>query len=310
MTSSIRLDGKIAAVTGAGNGLGRAYALELASRGAHVVVSDLGGDTAGVGRDESVARAVVAEITAAGGTAAAHVGDVSSPEDMQAMVDLAITEWGRLDILVNNAGGAGGDMLGPVKSWDRAIGVNLYGVVNTLRAAWPHFEKQRYGRVVNTSSSSMLGTPQAGTYASAKAGVVGLTKVLASTYPDSNIKVNVIMPIAGTRLFARMGDTPFANWVLGNFKPEQVAAFIPVLCRDELSISGEVFTVGGGRAARVLFETTDGWWEQSPTAESFLSHFDDVMAGRGARFASSGAADLVRYATLFDDPGPFGPAPA
>lgn len=302
---NIRLDGRVAAVTGAGNGLGRAYALELASRGAHVVVNDLGGNMDGQGSDATIADSVVAEILAAGGEAVAHHGDVAQRDHMEDMVDQARRNWGRIDILVSNAGIGGGGLFISPEEWDRVLGVNLHGLINPLTAAWPHFEAQNYGRVVNTVSSSFFGTPGSGAYATSKGGGIGLTKVLASTYPDTNIKVNALMPIAWTRMNERAPNPVYKSWLQEHFQPEKVAAFIPVLCSEGLEVSGEVFTVGGGRAARVLFETTTGWFEKEPTAESFAANFDSVMAGDGAAFARSGQGDLARYAELLGDRGPF-----
>lgn len=303
--TTLRFDGRVAAVTGAGNGLGRAHALELARRGAKVIVNDLGVAPSGEGRDETIAQSVVDEILASGGEAVSHFGDVGSAEDMEAMVGLAIGQWGRIDILVSNAGLPMGDAMAPNERWEKSFRVNLLGVVNPLRAAWPHFLQQDYGRVVNTASSSMLGTPHSGPYAALKAGVVGLTKVLNSTYPDVNVKFNTLMPIAWSRMIAQIPDETHRNWMEKHFQPEQVSAFVAVLAHESLEVSGEAFTVGGGRAARVLFETTDGWWEKKPTAESFAANFDAVMAGKNAMFASSGQGDLARYPDWLGDTGIF-----
>lgn len=303
--SSIRFDGRVAAITGAGNGLGRAYALELARRGAKVIVNDLGSTISGDGRDEVVARGVVDEITAAGGEALAHFGDVGSADDMQAMIDLAIGSWGRIDVLVSNAGIMDGTVFSPPEKWDKSLRVNLHGVVNPLRAAWPHFVEQNYGRVVNTSSSSMMGTPHSVPYAAAKAGVVGLTKVLASSYPDVNVKFNALMPTAWSRMTGQNPEGTYRDWLHEHFSPERVSSFVALLCHESLKVSGEVFAVGGGRAARVLFELTDGWWEKDPTAESFSENFDVVMSGNNPMFASSGQGDLARYADWLGDPGGF-----
>lgn len=303
MNSPLRFDGRVAVITGAASGLGRAYAVELAARGAIVVVNDLPAPARGPGTDRFAG--VVSQITDLGGVVHAIPGDVSSQRDMEYLVESAVAEFGRIDILVNNAGAPGRDAFTSRKEWDRLLAVNLHGTVNTLRAAWPHFEAQDFGRVVNTTSSSVLGTPNSGAYAAAKGGVLALTKVLASTYPDRNIKVNAIMPIAGTEMTDRVRDDVYRVWLREHFDPEKVAAFIPLLCRDDLDFSGETFTVGGGRAARVLFETTAGWFTPEPTAESFLANLGDVMAGRDARFATSGQGDLIRYVDLLGDRGPF-----
>ncbi|MDR6989202.1 NAD(P)-dependent dehydrogenase (short-subunit alcohol dehydrogenase family) [Paenarthrobacter nitroguajacolicus] len=303
--TTLRFDGRVAVITGAGNGLGRGYALELASRGAKVVVNDLGSAISGDGRDEEVACGVVNEIVAAGGEALAHFGDVGSAEDMEAMIELAVSTWGRVDILVTNAGIMGGSVFSPPEMWDKSLRVNLHGVVNPLRAAWPHFTAQNYGRVVNTSSSSMMGTPHSVPYAAAKAGVVGLTKVLANSYGEYDIKFNALMPTAWSRMTGRNPEGIYRDWLHKHFPVERVSPFVALLCHESFELSGEVFTVGGGRAARVLFELTDGWWEENPTAESFAEHLDVIMSGNNPIFATSGQGDLARYADWLNDPAEF-----
>lgn len=311
----IVLTGSVAAVTGAGNGIGKAYALELAKRGVKVVVNDLGATIHGDGKDGSVAEQVVQEILAIGGEAVAHTGSVASEEDMQNMVELALSAWGRLDILVNNAGiGAKTELdpanpinrFGAVADWQKNFEVNLLGVLLPMRAAWAHFESQNYGRIINTASSSFFGTQGTGSYAASKGGVLAFTRVAANTYRHTGIKINAIMPIAGTRLFQMQGQNPYVTWINDHFDPAQVAAFLPVLCRPELEETGETFTVGGGRAARVLIQSTDGWWQEETSAEGFLANWGEVMAGQGARTVESGSADLRRYAEYFTDKGPYG----
>lgn len=303
--SHIGFDGRVAVITGAGNGLGRSYALELAARGAKVIVNDLGSTISGDGRDDDVARGVVDEIEVAGGVALAHFGDVGSADDMQALIDLAVGSWGRIDILVSNAGIMDGNVFSSPEMWDKSLRVNLHGVVNPLRAAWPHFTEQNYGRVVNTSSSSMMGTPHSVPYAAAKAAVVGLTKVLANSYHGMDVKFNALMPTAWSRMTGQNPEGTYRDWLHKHFPAERVAPFVALLCHESLEVSGEVFTVGGGRAARVLFELTDGWWEEEPTAESFSEHFDVVMSGSNPLFASSGQGDLARYADWLGESGGF-----
>ena len=303
----LRFDGRVAIVTGAGNGLGRAHALLLAARGAKVVVNDVGGPRDGSGRDATVAQAVVDEIGAAGGEAVANTTSVASEGGGREIVAQALDTWGRLDIVVNNAGITGRGAFADTATWERVLGTHLLGTVNVLRAAWPHFVAQDYGRVVNTASSSFLGTPGSGDYAAAKGGVIGLSRVLATDNRERDIRVNVLMPVAYTRMTAAVPDPVYAAWLERWFPPEKVAAFVAVLCHESVPCSGETFLAGGGRAARVLFETTRGHVEPEPTPESFLAHFDAVMAGQEPATPTSGQGDLVRYATLLGDPGPFAP---
>jgi NAD(P)-dependent dehydrogenase (short-subunit alcohol dehydrogenase family) len=305
MTSELRLDDRVAVVTGAAQGLGRAHAMALAARGARVVVNDLGGSRTGEGGDASAAQAVVDEISAAGGEAVADDHSVTAPDTAAAIVEHALDTWGRLDIVVNNAGITGQGAFAPPEVWQRVVTTHLFGTVNVLRAVWPHFNATGYGRVVNTASSSFLGTPQSGDYAAAKGGIIGLSRVLATDHRDTDIRVNVLMPVAYTRMTAAIPDDTYRSWLERHFPPEKVAAFVVYLCHDTLDVSGETFIAGGGHAARVLFETTRGWFEADPSPESFRDHFEAVMAGADARTATSGQGDLVRYAELLGDAGPF-----
>jgi NAD(P)-dependent dehydrogenase (short-subunit alcohol dehydrogenase family) len=307
MSDELRLDDRVAIVTGAAQGLGRAHAHALAARGARVVVNDLGGSRTGEGSDAAAAQAVVDEIVAAGGEAIASGHSVAAPDSAAAIVAQAVDTWGRLDIVVNNAGVTGQGAFSPPDVWESVVATHLYGTVNVLRAAWPHFTEQGYGRVVNTASSSFLGTPHSGDYASAKGGIVGLSRVLASDHRDTDLDlcINVLMPVAYTRMTAAVPDEVYRSWLERHFPAEKVSAFVVYLCHESLTVSGETFIAGGGRAARVLFETTRGWFEPEPSAESFRDHFDAVMAGDDARVATSGQGDLIRYAELLGDPGPF-----
>ncbi len=195
-------EGRVAVVTGAGRGIGRAYALLLASRGARVVVNDLGGSIQGLGADAGVASRVATEIAAAGGSAIADENDVAAPSGAQALIDAAVDNFGRLDILVNNAG---------IMQWagfpdvdqenlERHLAVHVLGSFNTTRAAWPHMVEQGYGRIVMTTSSGIFGLPKNLSYATAKGGVIGLTRSIATMSEAHGIRVNLIAPAAMTRM--------------------------------------------------------------------------------------------------------------
>jgi NAD(P)-dependent dehydrogenase (short-subunit alcohol dehydrogenase family) len=267
----------VALVTGAGRGLGREYALLLASEGARVVVNDLGGDTRG-GRAGSPAPVdeVVAAIAAAGGEAIADAHDVV--EGAGAIVARALDRWGRLDLVVNNAGIAGGGEIDqiPVELYDRMIDVHYRGSVAVLRAAWPVMRAQGYGRVVNTSSGSVMGVPFSSAYVSAKSAIIGLTRALALDGRKHDIKVNAIMPIAFTRLTEQIPDDDFRAFLAARFEPAKVAPFVAALLSDDVPCSGEVFSVGAGIAARVVLGTVPGYVSAEPSIEEYLAHFDEV----------------------------------
>src|SRR3984957_18155743 len=205
--ADLGFDGKVAIVTGAGGGLGKQHALLLASRGARVVVNDLGGSLSGEGTDKGPADAVAREIRDLGGEAVSDNNSVSTPEGGEAIVQTAIDAFDRVDIVVNNAGilrdktfqNMTPELLEPV------LDVHVKGAFYVTQAAWLHFRDQGYGRIVNTSSNSgILGNFGQSNYGTAKMGLVGFTRVLANEGAKYNIKVNAIAPVAGTRMTAEL----------------------------------------------------------------------------------------------------------
>ncbi len=206
--SELRFDGRVAVVTGAGRGIGRAHALLLAARGASVVVNDLGSSTDGVGADEGPAAAVAAEIVAAGGSAVADRNDVASVDGGQALVDAAVERFGRIDVVVNNAGIIrwAGLPDADLDNIERHLAVHVAGSFNTTRAAWPHFVEQGYGRIVMTTSAGLFGLPKNLGYATAKGGLVGMTRSLHTAGAKHGIAINLIAPAAMTRMAGPAGD--------------------------------------------------------------------------------------------------------
>ena len=196
--SDMRYDGKVAVVTGAGQGLGRSHAMFLASRGAKVVVNDLGGSTDGSGASQTPAQKVCDEIKAAGGTAVANYDSVSSEAGARAIIDAAVKAYGRIDILVNNAGSlAGSDafMATTPESWEASFQVNLLGPMRLSQAVIPHMQRQGGGSIVNIGSTGSLGAePGFGAYTAMKHGLVGLSKTIAAEFGPDGIRCNTVCP--------------------------------------------------------------------------------------------------------------------
>jgi (3R)-3-hydroxyacyl-CoA dehydrogenase / 3a,7a,12a-trihydroxy-5b-cholest-24-enoyl-CoA hydratase / enoyl-CoA hydratase 2 len=254
MSKELRFDGRVAIVTGAGGGLGRAHALLLASRGAKVVVNDLGGSHTGEGASASAADRVVAEIKEAGGEA---VGSHDSVEDGDKIVKTAIDAFGKLDILVNNAG-----ILRDVSfqkmtqaDWDLVYRVHVLGTFRVTHAAWPYMRDAGYGRIINTSSAAgIYGNFGQANYSMAKLGLHGFTQTLALEGKKRNIIVNTIAPIAGSR----MTETVLPKELLEALKPEYVSALVAKLAHESTEETGGLYEVGGGFFAKLRWERSTG----------------------------------------------------
>lgn len=267
-------DGKVAIITGAGGGLGRSHALELARRGALVVVNDLGGSVDGTGSGSTAAQAVVDEIKAAGGEAVANYDSVATPEGGENIVQTAIDTFGRIDIIVNNAGilrdtsfkNMTAEKLEPV------IDVHLKGAFYVTQPAWEHMREQSYGRIINTSSGAgIFGNFGQTNYGSAKMGLVGFTNVLAVEGTKYNIKANAIAPVAKTRMTEDILG-PAADQLL----PETVTPTVVYLASEECPVTGEVYSVGGGRVARVFVGVSQGIVDPELSAETVRDRFDEI----------------------------------
>jgi 3-hydroxyacyl-CoA dehydrogenase/3a,7a,12a-trihydroxy-5b-cholest-24-enoyl-CoA hydratase len=251
----IRFDGKVAVITGAGRGLGRAHALLLASRGAKVVINDLGGAWTGDGAGSATpADEVVNAIKAAGGEAIANYDSVL---DGEKIVQAAIAAFGRIDIVINNAG-----ILRDVsfhkmtdEDWKKVLEVHLFGSWSVTKAAWPRLRDQGYGRVVmTTSAAGLYGNFGQANYSAAKMGIVGLGFTLAHEGEKKNVKVNVIAPIAGSR----MTETVMPKDMCDKLKPEYVSPLVAYLCSEQCPVNGGVFEVGAGVVARVRWLRSKG----------------------------------------------------
>ncbi len=256
--TELRYDGRVAVVTGAGHGLGRQHALELAARGAKVVVNDLGGDVHGGGASSGPAQRVVEEITKAGGTAVANPDNVATPEGAHAIIQSALDAFGQIDIIVNNAGILRDKSLKNMapEDFDAVIAVHLRGSFLVSSAAWPHLREGGYGRIVNTSSpAGLFGNFGQANYASAKMGLIGLAKTLAVEGAKYNIRANAIAPVAATR----MTEDVIPAEVAAKFDVELVTPLVAWLVHEDCESTGEVYSVGGGRIARVFVAEGPGY---------------------------------------------------
>jgi len=248
MSKELRFDNKVAIVTGAGNGLGRSYALLLASRGAKVVVNDLGGGVSGQ-NDKSAARpadVVVDEIKKAGGVAVANYDSVEFGDKI---VKTAVDAFGTVDIVINNAGILRDASFVKMSEldWDLIMKVHLKGAFSVTKAAWNIMREKNYGRIINTGSSSgIYGSFGQVNYATAKLGLWGFTQSIAKEGEKRNIKCNCIAPLAGTRMTA----TVMPKEVIDKLSPEFVAPFVAYLCHDSVPDSGALYEVGAGYIAK------------------------------------------------------------
>jgi NAD(P)-dependent dehydrogenase (short-subunit alcohol dehydrogenase family) len=235
------------------------------------VVNDLGGSIEGEGADAGPAATVAAEITDAGGTAEADTNDISTAAGGEALVGTALERFGRIDIVVNNAGIM--RWAGPpeVDEADLAahLAVHVNGSFHTIRAAWPHFLDQGRGRIVNTTSSGVFGLPKNTAYATAKGGVIGLTRSLAVAGRKADIKVNCIAPGAMTRMAGPVEETPGTS-------PDLVAPMVAFLAHDDCPVTGEIYTAGFGRFARLFIASTQGWVGEAPTVEDIAANWATI----------------------------------
>ncbi|MFV0308324.1 MAG: SDR family oxidoreductase [Desertimonas sp.] len=274
-TPQLGFDGKVAIITGAGGGLGKQHALMLASRGALVVVNDLGGAVDGSGSDAGAAQLVVDEITAAGGEAVADTNSVATPDGGEAIVQAAVDAFGRVDIVVNNAGilrdkafhNMTPDLLDPV------LDVHLKGAFNVTRPAWIRMREQGYGRIVSTSSAAgIFGNFGQTNYGAAKMALVGFTRVLAVEGAKYDIKANAIAPLALTR----MTEDIMGGGLRDQLDPGRVSPLVTYLAHESCEPSGRVFSVGGGRVAEVFIGETTGYFSSDLTADDLAANWATV----------------------------------
>lgn len=271
---SITFDNQVAIVTGAGGGLGRCHALELARRGARVVVNDLGSAVDGRGTSTSAAQAVVDEIIAGGGTAIANADSVATEAGGRAIVAAAVEAFGQVDILVNNAGILRDAAFKNMTSdqVDAVIAVHLTGAFNVTRAAWPVMREQNYGRIIQTTSGTgLFGNFGQTNYGAAKMGLVGMMHVLSIEGARNGITVNAIAPIARTRMTEDiMGDAGKA------MDPELVTPVVVYLAHHSCTRTAHIYSVGAGKVSRVFIGVTEGIEDVGLTPESVAEAIDQI----------------------------------
>ncbi len=286
----LRFDGRVAIVTGAGGGLGRSHALQLAARGAKVLVNDLGSARDGSGGSSAAAEAVVAEIRAAGGVAMANGASVTDPAGVQAMVDQVMAEWGRIDILVNNAGILRDKSFSKMTLDDfrLVVDVHLMGSFYTTKAVWDIMKAQNYGRIIfTTSSSGLFGNFGQANYGAAKMAVVGLMQTLSLEGEKYNVRVNCLAPTAATR----MTEDLMPPAVLALLTPESVSPGVVFLASEDAP-SRTILCAGAGGFATSHITLTEGTVvpEGADAAEQVAARFAQIDDRAGEIVPASGSA--------------------
>jgi NAD(P)-dependent dehydrogenase (short-subunit alcohol dehydrogenase family) len=295
--SEVRFDDRVAVVTGAGGGLGREYALLLASRGCKVVINDLGGAMDGTGAGTTAAERVVQEIKDAGGEAVPNYDSVADWEGASNIIKTAIDAYGKIDILVNNAGILRDKsfLKMEMEDYDKVIAVHLNGTFFCSKAAWPYLRDNNYGRIVSAASAAgVYGNFGQANYGAAKMGIVGLMHVLKQEGAKYNIMANVIVPIAGTRMTA----TVLPPNIVELLKPEYVAPMVAWACSENNTFSGYTFVAGAGYFSRTAFMEGPGVFldpAQGITLEMIDENINKITSLEGAQ-TFGGATEQTGFA--------------
>jgi len=294
--SELRFDHRVAVITGAGRGLGRAYALLLAAKGAKVVVNDLGSSLKGDGADASPAQDVVDEIRAAGGDAVACTDSVATAAGGKAIVQAALDHYGRIDILIHNAGNVRRGSLKEmsVDDFEAVLDVHLRGAFHVVRQAFPRMCEAGYGRIVLTSSvSGLYGNQNVVNYAMSKTGMIGLCNVAALEGAAEGVKCNIIVPAAVTRMAEGLDTSAYPP-----MEPELVAPMVGWLAHESCSVSGEMLVAIAGRMARIYLAETPGAyrpaWSIEQVAERMPAIRDTSTAAWIFPPVPSGQMDHIR----------------
>lgn len=274
MSAALRFDDRVAVITGGGRGLGREYALLLASRGAKVVVNDPGGSLTGDGADAAPAQQVADEITAAGGVAVANTDSVATPEGGRAIIDAAVSAFGRVDILIHNAGTVRRGSLRELsyQDFDAVLDVHLRGGFHVVRPAFPLMCDNGFGRIVLTSSiGGLYGNHNVANYGVAKAGLIGLSNVAALEGAAHNVTCNVVVPSAVTRMAEGIDTSAYPP-----MGPELVAPTVAWLSHESCSVTGEMLVAIGGRVARAFIAETAGVYRPTWSVEDVAANIDVI----------------------------------
>jgi NAD(P)-dependent dehydrogenase (short-subunit alcohol dehydrogenase family) len=272
--SEARFDNRVAVITGAGRGLGRTYALLLASKGAKILVNDPGGSLRGDGVEVGPAETVVREIEALGGEAVACTESVATPAGGKAIIQSALDHYGRIDVLIHNAGNVRRGSLKEMsfEDFDAVLDVHLRGGFNVVRSAFPIMAKAGYGRIVLTSSiGGFYGNHQVVNYSVSKAGLIGLCNTVALEGAPDNIKCNIILPGAVTRMAEGLDISKYPP-----MEPELVAPVVGYLSHESCAASGEYFVSVGGRVARAYVAETPGVYRPSWTIDQVRDEIDGI----------------------------------
>jgi NAD(P)-dependent dehydrogenase (short-subunit alcohol dehydrogenase family) len=293
--ADIRFDGKVAIVTGAGGGLGRQHALELARRGAKVVVNDLGGSVDGSGGSSAAADAVVAEIKAAGGEAIANGSSVTDDAGVALMIKQAMDTWGRIDILIANAGILRDKSFSKMEiaDFELVLNVHLMGTVKPVKAVWEIMKTQNYGRiVVTTSSSGLYGNFGQSNYGAAKLGIIGFMNTIKLEGQKNNIHINAISPVAATR----MTENLMPAEVLEKLKPEYVTPGVVYLASEEAP-TGAILTAGAGAFALSRIYETEGVYlgEGGLSVEEVRDNWAKITAPEGQQAYVNGGEQSGKF---------------
>lgn len=292
----LRFDGRVAAITGSGRGLGRSHALLLASRGAKVVVNDTGGSLQGSGVDAGPADEVVRQIKALGGEAVACTESVATPSGGKAIVEAALDHYGRIDILIHNAGNVRPASLKEMTQddFDSVLNVHLKGAFHVVRPAFPLMCKAGYGRIVLTSSiGGLYGNAGVANYGVSKAGLIGLSNVVAIEGEAEGVKCNVIVPGAVTRMAEGLDTSAYPD-----MSPDLVAPVVGWLAHESCSITGEMLVGIAGRVAKAYFAETRGVYRPSWTIEDVAANIDGIRRAEPPvvfPVVPSGHVDHIRY---------------